>query len=340
MARDVPSACAKVPLRANRTIVPRSSPRQTLRLGVSSCLLGSKVRFDGGHKHDRFLTDTLGDYVEWVSVCPEVEAGMSIPRESVRLVGSVDEPRMVGVRSERDYTLRMRRFSARRVRELATLDLDGYVFKKGSPSCGMERVRVYQRGMPSRSGRGIFSAAFMAAYPLLPVEEEGRLNDPSLRENFIERLFAHRRWRILVDGHPTRRDLIAFHTAHKYLLLAHSPERYRALGRFVAGHKRLRIQAAVGRYGADFMAAFSVRTTRRKHTNALQHIAGHCREYLDHHDRAELAQLIADYHSGLVPLIVPITLLRHHIARNDIPYVSDQVYLQPHPKELMLRNHV
>ena len=315
-------------------------PRDTLRLGVSSCLLGSKVRFDGGHKHDHFLTDTLGDYVEWVPVCPEVEAGMSIPREAVRLVGNVKEPRMVGVRSETDYTTMMRRFSAQRVRDLAALDLDGYVLKKGSPSCGMERVRVYQKGMPSRNGRGIFSAAFMAAYPLLPVEEEGRLNDTGLRENFIERLFAHRRWRTLVDSHPTRGDLVAFHAAHKYLLLAHSPTHYRALGRFVAEQKRLRIETAVNRYGTDFMATLSIRTTKRKHTNTLQHIAGHCREHLESHDREELAQVIADYHRGLVPLIVPITLLRHHISRSKVPYVADQVYLQPHPKELMLRNHV
>jgi len=320
--------------------VSHSAKRRTLRLGVSSCLLGESVRYDGGHKHDRFLTDTLADYVDWVPVCPEVEAGMGVPRESVRLVGAADAPRMIGVRSEINYTARMRRFAARRVRELAALDLDGYVFKKGSPSCGMERVRVYRKNGPSRNGRGLFCASFMAAYPLLPVEEEGRLNDPALRENFIERLFAHRRWRTLVDSSPTRRDLIAFHTAHKYQLLAHNAEQYRALGRLVAEQKRLRPEAIVRRYGTGFMAALATRATRRKHTNTLQHIAGHCREHLEQRDRAELARLIDDYRRGLVPLIVPITLLRHHIDHHDIAYVREQVYLQPHPQELMLRNHV
>lgn len=312
----------------------------TLRLGVSSCLLGAKVRFDGAHKHNRFLTDVLAEYVEWVPICPEVEAGMGVPRESVRLVGPVEAPRMVGVRSETDYTATMRRFAARRVRELTALDLDGFVLKKGSPSCGMERVRVYRKGMPSRNGRGVFSTALVAAYPLLPVEEEGRLNDPGLRENFIERLFGHRRWCTLVDSRPTHHDLVAFHTAHEHLLRAHSPEHHRALGRIVAHQKGIRPEAAVRRYGAGFMTALSMRATRRKHTNTLHHIAGHCRDHLAHRDREELAQIIGDYHRGLVPLIVPITLLRHHIARNDIPSLRDQVYLQPDPKELMLRNHV
>ena len=192
-----------------------------LRLGVSSCLLGEQVRFDGGHKHDRFLTDLLGRYVEWVPVCPELEIGMGVPREAVRLEGEVDAPRMVGVRSRHDHTTAMRRFAAARVRQLASLDLHGYVFKKGSPSCGMERVRVYgQGGMPARNGRGLFAAAFMTALPLLPVEEEGRLNDPVLRENFIERVFAYRRWRALADA-PGRGALVG--CAPAALSLRHMP---------------------------------------------------------------------------------------------------------------------
>ncbi len=312
-----------------------------LRLGVSSCLLGVEVRFDGGHKRDRFLTDLLGCYVEWVPVCPELEVGMGVPREAVRLVGDPAAPRMVGTRSGTDHTDAMRRYAASRVRALAALDLSGYVFKKDSPSCGMERVRVYGTGgMPGRRGRGIFAAAFMAAYPSIPVEEEGRLNDPVLRENFIERLFCYRRWRALLDGGPTRGALVVFHTAHKFLVLAHSPRDYAALGRLVGESRGIRAAPLARRYGERLMAALAVTATVKKHVNVLQHIAGFCREHLTPGERRELAEVIEDYRRGLVPLIVPLTLLRHHVARHDVAYVRGQTYLNPHPKELMLRNHV
>jgi len=311
-----------------------------LRLGVSSCLLGEQVRFDGGHKHDRFLTDVLGRYVQWVPVCPELEAGMGVPREPVRLAGDHAAPRMIGTRTGTDHTTAMRRLAATRVRQLAALDLHGYVFKLGSPSCGMERVRVYgASGPPARRGRGIFAAAFMAALPLLPVEEEGRLNDPLLRESFIERVFAYRRWRTLAAA-PNRGALVAFHTAHKFQLLAHSPKHYAALGRLVADQKRARPAALVAEYGAAFMAALAVHATAAKHVNVLQHLAGFCRAHLDAADRRELAAVIADYRALLVPLVVPLTLLRHNLDRHRIAYVQGQTYLSPHPKELMLRNHV
>lgn len=313
---------------------------ERLRLGVSSCLLGEQVRFDGGHKHDRFLTDLLGRYVEWVPVCPELEVGMGVPREAVRLQGDLEAPRMVGVRTGIDHTGAMARFVRVRVRQLAGLGLDGYVFKKGSPSCGMERVRVYgEGGMPARRGRGLFAAAFMDAFPLVPVEEEGRLNDPVLRENFIERVFAYRRLQALAAA-PTRGALVAFHTAHKFQLLAHSQKHYRALGRLVGEQKRQRPAALVAAYGATFMEALAVHATAAKHVNVLQHVAGFCREHLDAADRRELAEVIDDYRRFLVPLVVPLTLLRHHVDRHQVAYVQGQTYLMPHPKELMLRNHV
>jgi uncharacterized protein YbgA (DUF1722 family)/uncharacterized protein YbbK (DUF523 family) len=320
--------------------VSRSVEQRRPRLGVSSCLLGTQVRYDGGHKRDRFLTDVLAPHVEWIPVCPELEAGMGVPRESVRLVGDPAAPQMVGVVSGIDHTAAMRRFSAGRVRQLVALELDGYVFKKDSPSCGVERVRVYRSSTPARSGRGLFSATFMRALPLVPVEEEGRLNDPGLRENFIERIFAHRRWRAFVASRPSRHDLVAFHTAHKYLLLAHSPRHYQELGRLVALQKRFPAESVLRRYGALLMDGLAVPATVRKHTNVLQHIAGHCHDQLAPPERRELAALIDDYRRALLPLIVPITLLRHHVARHEIGYVRDQVYLFPHPKELMLRNHV
>ncbi len=311
-----------------------------LRLGVSSCLLGEQVRFDGGHKHDRFLTDLLGRYVEWVPVCPELEVGMGVPREAVRLEGEVDAPRMVGVRSGTDHTSAMTRFAAARVRQLAGLGLHGYVLKRASPSCGMERVRVYGKGaMPSRRGRGIFAAALMDALPLVPVEEEGRLTDPVLREGFIERVFAYRRWLALAAA-PTRGALVAFHTIHKFQILAHSPKHYRALGRLVGEQKRQRPTTLVASYGPAFMEALAVHATTAKHVNVLQHLAGFCRAHLDAADRRELAAVIEDYRRFLVPLVVPLTLLRHHLERHRIEYARDQTYLNPHPKELMLRNHV
>lgn len=314
-----------------------------LRLGISMCLLGEEVRFDGGHKRDRFLTGVLGRYVEWVPVCPEVEVGMGIPREAVRLVGTPDAPRMVGVSSGADHTDAMRRFAAARVRQLAALDLCGYVFKKDSPSCGLERVRVYGRGgTPARTGRGLFAAAFMEAFPLIPVEEEGRLQDPRLRESFIERLFCYRRWRALIGAgtRVTRGALVAFHSAHEFLLLAHSPRGYSALGRLVGEQTTMRPAALARRYGELFMEVLAVPATVKKHVNVLQHLAGFCREHLRADERRELAGLIDDYRRGLVPLVVPITVLRHHVERHDVASVKGQVYLSPHPKELMLRNHV
>ncbi len=293
-----------------------------IRLGISTCLLGERVRFDGGHKHDRFLTDVLGRYVEWVPVCPEVEVGMGIPRESVRLVGDPAAPRMLGVKTGTDHTAAMRRFASARVRQLAALDLCGYVFKKDSPSCGMERVRVYAGSTPSRHGQGLFAAAYRSAFPLIPVEEEGRLNDPVLRENFIERLFCYRRWRDLVRIGLRRRALLDFHTRHKLLLLAHSPRLYQELGRLVAGQARVSPSRLAQRYGASFMDALGVPATVAKHANVLNHIAGYCRRHLGSPERQELAGVIEDYRRKLAPLIVPITLLRHHVHRNDIEYVK------------------
>lgn len=339
-SRDVERRTIRAPLAAQPP-ARHAVADDPIRLGVSSCLLGASVRFDGGHKHDRFLTDLLGRYVEWVPVCPEVEVGMGVPRESLRLVGTPASPRMIGLRSGDDYTERMRRFAADRVRALGALDLCGYVFKKDSPSCGIERVRVYgSGGAPTRRGQGLFAAAFTAAYPLIPVEEEGRLTDPTLRESFIERIFCYRRWRRLVDDAPSRGALVLFHTAHKFLMLAHSPRHYAALGRLIAEQKGTRPAAVARRYGEILMAGLTIHATTKKHVNVLQHLAGFCRDHLDAGERRELVSIIEDYGRGLIPLVVPITLLKHHVDRHQIEYVRGQWYLNPHPKELMLRNHV
>ncbi|MCG3175250.1 MAG: hypothetical protein MOGMAGMI_00172 [Candidatus Omnitrophica bacterium] len=312
------------------------------RIGISSCLLGQKVRYDGQHKHDAYLTKTLGPFVEWVAVCPEVEAGMGVPRPTVRLVGDAASPRMVEESSGRDWTETMTRWAAARVSELARMDLSGYVLKKDSPSCGMERVRVYARAgtAPRREGRGLFAAALMDRLPLLPVEEEGRLNDPPLRENFIERVFAYHRYRALLGSAPlTRSALVAYHAQEKFLIQAHHEPSLRLMGRLVAGLKGRDLRQAAQEYGRLYMGALARQATVRTHTNVLEHLFGFFSDRLDPSERRQVLEVIRQYHRRLVPLVVPVTLVRHFVRKYDITYLLGQSYLEPHPKELLLRNH-
>jgi uncharacterized protein YbgA (DUF1722 family)/uncharacterized protein YbbK (DUF523 family) len=311
-----------------------------IRIGVSTCLLGEQVRFDGGHKRDPFLVETFGRYVEWVPVCPEVEAGLGVPRESMQLRRADDQVRLVTTKTGIDHTDTMRRYAARRVAELAAHDLCGYVLKKNSPSCGMERVKIYGRSGPVTSGRGLFATALLEAFPHLPVEEEGRLSDPRLRENFVERVFAYRRLRSLFSGHWTVGGLVAFHTAHKLQLMAHAPQRYAELGRLVAGAKALTRPVLRESYAEQFMRGLGTMATPKRHVNVLQHILGYFSDQLDSTARRELLELIEDYGRGLLPLVVPLTLVRHYVRQFAVAYVQAQTYLDPHPKELMLRNHV
>jgi uncharacterized protein YbgA (DUF1722 family)/uncharacterized protein YbbK (DUF523 family) len=313
---------------------------EKIRLGVSACLLGEAVRYDGGHKRDAFLTETLAPFVEWVPVCPELELGLGVPRDTLRLVGDGRAPRLVVERTGEDLSDRMQRFARHRLEALAALELDGYVLKRASPSCGLFRVRVYgPAGAPGATGRGLFASALVERFPALPVEEEGRLNDPAIRENFIERVFAMARWRAFAARRPRPRDLVAFHAAQKFAVLAHSPAHYARLGRLVASAGAL-TRAMLDEYAGLLMEALAVRATRARHVNVLQHLAGFFTMRLQADERAELAEVIAEYRRGLVPLVVPITLIRHHARRLAIAYLRAQVYLSPHPKELMLRNHV
>jgi uncharacterized protein YbgA (DUF1722 family)/uncharacterized protein YbbK (DUF523 family) len=313
-----------------------------IRIGVSACLLGQEVRFDGGHKRSDFLTGTLASFVEFIAVCPEVDIGLGIPRESLRLVrndsGAVW---LVANKSGADLTDTMSAYAERRAAALEREDLSGYVLKKDSPSCGMERVRIYGRaGMPARDGRGLFAEALIRRLPNLPVEEEGRLNDPNLRENFIERVFAYHRLCALFAGRWTAGTLVAFHTAHKLTLMAHSPRAYAELGRLVADSKRLERATLRERYSAEFMAALKRLATPARHVNVMQHIAGYLRDRSDSDSRRELMEIIEEYRRAMVPLVVPLTLIRHWVRRFDIAYLKHQTYLEPHPRELMLRNHV
>ena len=310
----------------------REGEAQKIRLGVSACLLGRQVRYDGGHKRDPFLTDTLGPFVEWVPVCPEVEIGLGVPRDTIRLVGEAAAPRLVVEKTGEDLTARMQRYARSRARELEALGLHGYVLKRGSPSCGLFRVPVYDGdGVPRANGTGAYARALVEHLPLLPVEEEGRLGDPATRESFIERVFALARWRAFVSRRPRPSDLVAYHTAQKFAVLAHSPSHYASLGR---------LDERLAEYGVLLMQAMTVRATRARHTNVLQHMAGFFERRLDTAERAELVDMIRDYRQGLVPLVVPLTLIKHHVRRLSVAYLADQTYLSPHPKELMLRNHV
>ena len=320
---------------ADRSVKP-------IRVGVSACLLGDEVRFDGGHKRDRFLTDILGRYVEWAPVCPEVEMGLGAPREPMHLVQVGRGVRMMTTRTRIDHTEGMRAWARGRLRALEDEDLCGYILKSRSPSCGMERVEVYdgRRGMPARSGRGLFAEAIIRRFPALPVEEEGRLADARLRDNFIERVFACRRLKDLFQSGLGGGALVGFHTAHKMQLMAHSRTAYDEMGRLVAGAGRSARSDLRERYERLFMESLSVLATPARHANVLTHMAGHLKRCLDPASRQELVGCIDQYRRGLVPLVVPVTLIRHHVGAHGVGYLANQTYLEPDPRELMLRNHV
>ncbi len=312
-----------------------------IRLGVSACLLGHKVRFDGGHKHDFFLTNTLGKFVEYVAVCPESECGLGIPREPLRLVGDTDAPRLITVRTKKDYTDRMASWAHKRVLNLEKENLCGFVFKSRSPSSGMQRVKVYNdEGVPSHTGIGIFARIFMEHFPLLPVEDEGRLHDPVLRENFIERVFVFMRWRELLAQKKSLGMLVEFHTRHKLLILSHSPKHAQAMGKLVAGTKKTDAAPAYDQYQRLLMEALRLKTTVKKHTNVLHHMMGYFKKQLSKDEKQELLEVIDNFYREYLPVIVPITLINHYVRKYEQPYLLKQFYLNPHPLELKLRNHV
>lgn len=314
---------------------------EKIKLGISTCLLGENVRYDGGHKLDRYLTDTLGQYLEYVPVCPEVECGFGIPREPFRLVGDPKNPRLVTTRTHEDHTDRMLQWARKRVEELERENLYGYIFKSGSPSSGMERVKVYDRnGVPAKVGVGIFARIFMEHFPLLPAEDEGRLQDPRLRENFIERIFALKRWREAIGEKQNLGNLVNFHTRHKLLILSHSPEHHRAMGKLVAEGKQLPAKALYEKYQILLMEALERKTTAKKNANVLQHMLGYFREQLSADEKQEVLEIIDRYRVEFFPLIVPITLMNHYVRKYNEPYLKEQFYLNPHPSELQLRNHV
>lgn len=314
---------------------------EKIKIGVSSCLLGNPVRYDGGHKHDRYITDMLGQYFDFIPVCPEVECGLPVPRETMRLVGDPEKPRLLTTRTKVDMTDQMLKFCNRKVLELETAELCGFIFKKDSPSSGLYRVKVYgDTGPAQRNGRGLFAAAFADQFPLLPLEEEGRLNDAKLRENFIERVFCYHRWKDFIANQASYKELIGFHARHKLQLMAHSPKLLSAMGRLVASGKTLSVEELMTSYFDLLMTALTYRATVKKNVNVLYHIIGYFKKQNSSDEQAELIEQIERYARHFVPLVVPLTLVSHYVRKYKISYLTDQTYLEPHPAELMLRNHV
>ena len=311
-----------------------------IKIGISTCLLGENVRWNGGHARDRYLTDTLGLYVEYVPVCPEVECGMGVPRETLRLVGHPDNPRLVTSKTNIDHTDRMIQWARNRAKALEKEDLCGFVFKKNSPSSGLFNVPVKNfKGMPQKKGQGMFARVFTEHFPLIPVEEEGRLHDPKLRETFIELIFALKRWREMLEKRKSMVNLVDFHTRHKLLIMSHSPSHLRMMGKLVAGGKSLDIKDLFEQYETLLIEALRLKTTLKKNINVLQHVMGYFKKDLSADEKEELIEIFDRYRKEHVPLIVPATLLNHYVRKYKKPYLDQQVYLNPHPIALKLRNH-
>lgn len=311
------------------------------RLGISACLMGVEVRFNGGHKESHLCTRALNEYFDFVPLCPEVAIGMGIPREPIRLVGDPESPQAVGtVNRELNVTDALADYGTHIAAEVT--DLCGYIFMQKSPSCGLERVKVYrENGAPvDGGGRGIYAKAFCERHPNLPVEEDGRLNDAVLRENFITRVFAYAAWQDLLKGGVTRRALTEFHSRYKYQLMANNPAQYKVLGNMLGSMGRSDPNEIAPLYFSELMAALKKCATRSTHTNVLQHLSGYLKQTISAEDKQEIQELIAQYHQGIVPLIVPLTLLKHHFRQHPDPYVALQVYMQPHPENLSLRNAI
>jgi uncharacterized protein YbgA (DUF1722 family)/uncharacterized protein YbbK (DUF523 family) len=312
-----------------------------IKIGISACLLGEPVRYNGGHKRSSLCAEVLAQHFEFIAVCPEQAIGLGTPREPIRLVGEPESPRAVGtVDPQRDVSEALTRFGEQMAEQLD--DISGYILMQKSPSCGMERVKVYQdNSYPAAGGgRGLFAAALMRARPDLPVEEDGRLNDPVLRENFIARVFVHDDWQQLQRSGLTRQTLIHFHERHKYQLMASNREQYRVLGRAVAHSAAAPLAEFAPGYFRQLMEALKHPASRGSHTNVLQHLAGYLKRALSPAEKQELQQLIEQYRLGTAPLVVPLTLINHHFRRHPDAYIARQTYLQPHPQDLGLRNNL
>lgn len=314
-----------------------------VRIGVSACLLGERVRYDAGHKRDPLIADTLAELVEWVPVCPEVAIGMGVPRPPIRLFDKGGEVRAVGVEDAAlEVTAPLKAYGRRMATELE--DIDGYLFKARSPSCGIARVKVFSQGRTRPRGTGLFAREIMARRPLLPVMEEEGLHDAARRDNFLERVFAHRRWRRFLHSGCDAVRLMAFHADHKLSLMSHGAMYCRALGRLVAEGGRRRQQQQQQQlceaYGGAFMAALKHPATPTRQANVLQHLMGYLKQQLNADEKQRLLGAIEGYRLGRLPLSAPQDLLRQYFQRFPHPYAARQHYLYPEPEEALARGRV
>ncbi|MDT8427799.1 MAG: DUF523 and DUF1722 domain-containing protein [Pseudomonadales bacterium] len=317
--------------------MPEQETTNKILVGISSCLLGEEVRYDGQHQRDNYIVHTLARYFEFRSFCPEVAIGLGIPRPTIRLLEKEDKIICVSSKDDSlDYTQALSDVAEQQ--KNWHQQLCGYILKKSSPSCGMERVKVYRKSRASRDGTGIYAARLIQNFPELPVEEEGRLGDAVLRENFIQRVYVMHRWRQLLADGLSVNALLTFHARHKLIIMSHCQKTYRELGPLVAGARKDNVAAVAAEYFPKLMTALKKRASRGDHVNVLQHIQGYLRTALDSEDRVELTEAISNYRKGQVPLIVPITLLNHHFRRNPDPYIRDSWYMSPYPAEMSLQN--
>lgn len=310
----------------------------SIRLGISACIVGQKVRFDAGHKVSRFVTQELGEHFEFVPVCPEVGIGLPVPRPTIRLISDDERIALVDSKdSSIDHTEKMMTFSRKKVKQLSGEELCGYIVCAKSPTCGMERVKVYKKNRADKEGVGLYTAELMRQMPWLPVEEDGRLNDPYLRENFISRVYCLKDLYDSMQGIPTPGKLVAFHSRYKLTLMAHDPVTYRKLGHMVANIRQYDINEFFSDYRIMLMQALSNRASRRNNTNVLMHIQGYFKRFLSAGEKQELARVIREYRRGELPILAPLTLIRHYMGLHPNAYLGHQSYFDPHPQSLKLR---
>ncbi|MEJ2142082.1 MAG: DUF523 and DUF1722 domain-containing protein [Gammaproteobacteria bacterium] len=310
-----------------------------IQIGISSCLLGHEVRYDGGHKRHSYIESTLGQHFEFIPFCPEVDIGMGIPRAPIRLEWIDEQIHCVGVKDPRqDVTERLKKSADKQ--QYWQQDICGYILKKDSPSCGMERVKLYKNNMPERTGQGIYAARMMQNFPNLPVEEEGRLGDARLRENFIKRVYVYARWKDMQTGGINPKALTDFHAQHKLIIMSHNQNDVRKLGRLLADLNQDNVEMIAEQYLGQLMDSLKIIATRGNHVNVLQHIQGYLKKELDSDDKLELSETIERYSKGELPLIVPVTLLKHHFRKSPDPYINNSFYMTPHPRELSLLNSI
>lgn len=325
----------------NSNLASNSDVKSLIPIGISACLLGQKVRYDGGHKRSKYCLNVLSDCFDFKPFCPEVSIGLSTPREPIRLVGSSESPRVLGTKDQSlDVTEPLKQYADRVSSQNS--ELCGYILMQGSPSCGMERVKVYhENGMPNVAGSGAYASQIMKNNPAMPVEEEGRLNDPILRENFITRVFVYHSWQQEVIKSPSLHKVLQFHSRHKYQLMAHSYDGYKKLGKYLATvASQEDLDCVLSQYILELMAFLKCRASRKTHTNVLMHIMGYLKKDIDAETKQDLLESIEQYRTNEVNLVVPLALLKHYLKRFGTEYIQSQAYLDPYPHELGLRNYI